>query len=162
LKRTGKMIVGLALAGLVTAGGFAYAETPKRPVDILSELTGRSVAELQQERLQNETYGSMAKDAGKLDEFEALMLKEKKVILDQRVAEGKITEQQAAEIYESLQNKQSDCEGPEFGAQRGSEYGIGFGKGQGMNLGRQRMEGQTGNFEQKQERSMGHGRTHRI
>ena len=53
------------------------------------------------------------------------MLEQKKEILDQRVAEGVITQETSDAIYEAMQN----CDGSRL--QLGKEYGICFGKGNG-------------------------------
>jgi hypothetical protein len=76
----------------------------------------------------------MAKDAGKLEEFKAQMLEQKKAILDQRVKDGKLTQEQADEIYNAIKNNQANCDGTGSAA-IGRKYGAGFGLGSGMGNG---------------------------
>lgn len=123
-----KIALGLLVTGVVSTTALAYAAT--RPVDIVSKLTGKTVDALYQERAQGKTYGTIAKEAGKLDEFKDEMLKNKKEILDERVKEGTLTQTQADEIYNSMKNNVANCDGT--GSERlGQKYGVGFGNGQG-------------------------------
>lgn len=127
-----KIALGLLVTGVVSTTALAYAAT--RPVDIVSKLTGKTVDALYQERAQGKTYGTIAKEAGKLDEFKDEMLKSKKEILDERVKEGRLTQAQADEIYNSIKNNVANCDGT--GSQRlGQKYGVGFGNGQGRGQG---------------------------
>ncbi|SKA83089.1 Protein of unknown function [Caloramator quimbayensis] len=129
-----KIALGVLVAGVVsTTTAFAYASTS--PVDIVSKLTGKSVETLYTERSQGKTYGTIAKEAGKLEEFKAEMLKNKKEILDKRVKDGTLTQEKADEILNAIKNNMANCDGT--GSQRiGQKYGVGFGGGQGKGLGR--------------------------
>lgn len=127
-----KIAFGLLIAGVVSTSALAYAAT--RPVDVVSKLTGKTVETLYQERAQGKTYGTIAKEAGKLEEFKNEMLKNKKEILDQRVKEGKLTQAEADKILNSIKNNMANCDGT--GSQRlGQKYGVGFGNGQGRGMG---------------------------
>ncbi|MCX7884824.1 MAG: YckD family protein [Caloramator sp.] len=128
-----KIALGVLVAGVVSSTTvFAYAAT--RPVDIVSKLTGKSVETLYNERSQGKTYGTIAKETGKLEEFKAEMLKNKKEILDQKVKDGTLTKEKADEILNAIKNNMASCDGT--GSQRiGQKYGIGFGRGQGRGLG---------------------------
>lgn len=128
-----KIALGLLVAGIVsTTTAFAYAATS--PVDIVSKLTGKTVQELYEERAQGKTYGTIAKEAGKLEEFKAEMLKSKKEILDEKVKEGSLTQEKADEILNAIKNNIANCDGT--GSQRiGQKYGVGFGRGQGLGNG---------------------------
>jgi len=127
-----KIALGLLIVGALSTTALAYAAT--RPVDIVSKLTGKTVETLYKERAQGKTYGTIAKEAGRLEEFKNEMLKNKKEILDQRVKEGRITQEQADEIYNSIKNNMANCDGT--GSQRlGQKYGVGFGNSQGKGMG---------------------------
>ncbi|MCX7904473.1 MAG: YckD family protein [Caloramator sp.] len=133
-----KLIVALTVTTLLGSTAVAFAAT--RPVDIVSKLTGRSVESLYQERLSGKTYGTIAKEAGKLEEFKAEMLKEKKAILDERVKAGILTQAQADEIYNAIKNNQATCDGI-GNAKIGQKYGVGFGQGMGMGQGKGQGKG---------------------
>lgn len=128
-----KIALGVLVAGVVSSTTvFAYAVT--RPVDIVSKLTGKSVETLYNERSQGKTYGTIAKEAGKLEEFKAEMLKSKKEILDQKVKDGTLTKEKADEILNAIKNNMANCDGT--GSQRiGQKYGVCFGNGQGKGCG---------------------------
>lgn len=125
LKKIMALVVTVGVIGSATA---AFAAST---ADIVSSLTGKTTDELIQERAAGKTYGTIAKEADKLEEFQVQMFEQKKSILDQRVKDGTLTQQQADEIYEAIKNNQSSCEGTGSVA-IGKEYGASFGQGSGM------------------------------
>lgn len=136
MKGLKKWAAALTVAAVLGAGGAAYAATSLTPAEIAANLTGKSVSELQQQRQAGQTYGAIANEAGKLEEFKTQMLEQKKVILDERVAEGRLTQEQANTIYQNIQENQANCDGTSNGqARMGQNGGAGFGKGQGMGNG---------------------------
>lgn len=134
MKKFKKLAVLVTAIGVLGAGGAVYAASSATPADIVSGLTGKTVQEFQQERATGKTYGTIAKDAGKLDEFKAQMLEQKKEILKQRVKEGRLTQEQADKILNAIKNNQANCDGNNK-ASIGKKYGAGFGQGNGMGKG---------------------------
>jgi len=135
MKNIKKLIAVIAVVGVLGATGIAYAAEVKTPADIVSGLTGKSVEALNEERAAGKTYGTIAEEADKLDEFKVQMLEQKKAILDQRVKDGKLTQAQADEIYNAIKENQTTCDGT-GSAGIGKKYGVGFGQGNGMGRGR--------------------------
>jgi hypothetical protein len=135
MKNPKRIIALVAVVGMLGAAGVVYAATAQTPAEIAAGLTGKSMDDLYKERETGKTFGTIANEAGKLDQFKAQMLEQKKVILDQRVKEGKLTEEQAAQIYSSLQQNQATCDGT-GSASIGRKNGVGYGKGMGAGLGR--------------------------
>ncbi|MDD4239546.1 MAG: DUF2680 domain-containing protein [Desulfotomaculaceae bacterium] len=129
-----KLLVVATVVGLLGAAGAAYAATATTPADITAELTGKTVGELYDERSAGKTYGTMANEAGKLAEFKTQMLEQKQIILDQRVEDGRLTQEQADNIYNTMQSHQATCDGT-GNAGIGKNYGAGFGQGNGMGNG---------------------------
>lgn len=134
MKNLKKLAVVASVIGMIAVSSAAYAATVKTPADIASGLTGKTVQELYGERVSGKTYGTMAQEAGKLDEFKTQMLEQKKAILDQRVKDGELTQVQADEIYSAIESNQANCDGT-GNAALGKNYGAGFGQGNGMNRG---------------------------
>lgn len=134
MKNLKKIIAAAAVIGMLGASGTAYAATVKTPAEIASELTGKTVEDLYKEHASGKTYGTIAGEAGKLEEFKAQMLEQKKAVLDQRVKDGQITQEQADEIYDAIKSKQANCDGSN--AAIGKKYGSGFGMGIGMGKGK--------------------------
>lgn len=130
-----KAAVVLTVVGFLGFGGAAYAANLRTPADIASELTGKQVVEVNQERAAGKTYGAIAADAGKLEEFKAQILEQKKAILQQRVSDGTLTQQQANEIYNELEKNQANCSSPGSCGLIGSRNRVGFGKGAGAGQG---------------------------
>lgn len=134
-----KTIASTLAVCVIGAMGIVYAVTAKTPAEITSSLTGKTVAEVTTERGQGKTYGTIAKEAGKLDEFQAQMLEERKANLDQRVKDGKLTQEQADAIYNNIKTNQLTCDGAgsaRMGGQGCGMNGGGCGNGQGFGRGR--------------------------
>lgn len=134
MKNFKKLIASATIIGMLGIAGTAYAAVTKSPAEITAGLTGQTVTEVNQQRVSGKTYGTIAKDAGKLAEFQAQMLEQKKAILDQRVNDRQITQQQADQIYNTIKTNQATCDGT-GSAQLGKVYGLGMGKGTGLGAG---------------------------
>ncbi len=114
-------LITLAVAIVLTTG-VAFAAEFKTPADIVSALTGKTAADVQKERAEGKTYGTIAKESGKLDEFKTQMLEQKKAGLDQRVKDGVITQERADEIYNAVKSNSINCDGTGNGMGKGG-YG---------------------------------------
>ncbi|SEF38532.1 Protein of unknown function [Caloramator fervidus] len=121
-----KLLIAISAIMLISTTAFAYAKT--RPIDIASKLTGKSIETLYKERQSGKTFGTIAKEAGKLEEFKKEMLKARKEILDEKVKAGILTQKQADEIYNAIKNNQALCNGEGF-RKFGQKYGLGFSQG---------------------------------
>ncbi|MDD4726001.1 MAG: DUF2680 domain-containing protein, partial [Tissierellia bacterium] len=81
------------------------------------------------------TYGSIAIEAGKLDEFKSEMLEIKKENLAALVEAGTITQEKADAILKAIEENQAVCDGT-GSAKFGRNLGAGFGfKGTDRGLG---------------------------
>lgn len=134
MKRLMKMISLTAIAGILSVSGAVFADTLKTPATLAAELTGKTVTEVTAQRAEGKTYGALAKEAGKLEEFQNQMLDIKKAILEQRVSEGTMTQERADAILAAIKTNQASCDGT-GSAQIGRKMGAGFGGGMGMGLG---------------------------
>jgi hypothetical protein len=132
-------IVGiLGVAGVAGAAGASYAAGAKTPADIAAGLTGKTVEEIRSQRAAGTTCGTIAKEAGKLDEFKKEILVQKKAVLEQRVKDGKLTQEQADTIYKAIETNQAACDGTgsaRIGQKNGAGFGQGMGKGAGQGNG---------------------------
>ncbi|KAF1085297.1 hypothetical protein SPSYN_01433 [Sporotomaculum syntrophicum] len=137
MKNLQKLLVMAIVVALIGAAGAAYAAVAKTPAEITAELTGKTVSELYQERSEGKTYGAIANEDAKLDEFQAQMLEQKKIVLEQRVCEGSLTQEQADNIYNTIQSRQENCAGDGTGI-RGR---CGLGKGNGLGMGNGNYDG---------------------
>jgi hypothetical protein len=140
MKNIKRLIAVVVSACVVSAAGIAYAADIKTPADIAAAVTGKSATDISNERAEGKTYVTIANEAGKLDEFKTQMLEQKKALLDQKVKDGKITQQQADEIYNAIKNNQVICDGT-GNARLGKQFGMGCGNGQGMGNGRGQGQG---------------------
>ncbi len=142
-----KKLVGVTLVLVVVlgAGAAAYAASGNTPAEIVAELTEQPLESVMEQRGEGATYGALAMQADVWEEFQQRMLELRKEILDQRVAAGQLTQEEADQIYQGLQENLATCPGTGAGgaggAGLGKQFGVGFGCGgnaQGAGLGRGR------------------------
>jgi hypothetical protein len=127
------IVLGAAVLaiGATTITAFA-ASNYKGPAEITAGLTGKSVEDVIEEKNETgKTYGTISNDAGKLQEFKDEMLANKKAILDQRVKDGTLSQEEADNIYESIKENQANCNGTGSGNGMGAGFGRMMGNGQG-------------------------------
>ncbi|AHF08203.1 hypothetical protein [Desulfitobacterium metallireducens] len=137
-----QLIAVIATLGILGVAGTALAaDGYKTPADIVAGLTGKTVEQVTTERATGVTYGTIANDAGVLDSFKQEILAQKEAVLDQRVAEGTMTQEQAASVKSALEANQATCDGT-GSAQIGRANGVGFGSG--MMQGQGRGQGRGG------------------
>lgn len=124
----------LALAmGVTSLTVFAAAEYDS-PQEALAGITGKTIEEIDDERYEEgKTFGEIAAEAGKLDEFKEELFEQKKEIIEERVAEGSLSRENADEILERIEDNQATCFG-NGGRGRGmmGGFGLKFGGGRGM------------------------------
>ena len=92
--------------GVVTITGFA-ASNYKTPAEALAGLTGKTVDAVIAERQEsNSTFGVMAAEAGKLEEFKVEALEMRKDNLNAQVEAGTMTQERADAIMNQIQERQ--------------------------------------------------------
>lgn len=133
MTRLKKVTVMVTVLGMLGTGGVVFAAA-STPADIASSLTGKTIEEVRTERASGKTYGAIAKEVGKLEEFKAQVMEQKKAVIERRVQEGKLTEEKAQEIVRAIEESQVNCDGTGSAA-IGKKYGVRFGHGSGMGNG---------------------------
>lgn len=133
------------VVGATGVTGFA-ASAYQSPAEAVAGITGQTVESVIAERQEtNKTYGKIAADAGKLDEFKVEAMEMKKDRLNAQVADGKITQEKADTIIKTIEDNQANCDGSGskgVGQEQGARFGMnGEGQGQGLANGKhgQRM-----------------------
>ncbi len=102
------------------------------PADMVASLTGRTTEDVIQERFDTgKTYGTIAAEAGKLEEFKNEFLNIKENILNENVANGFLSQEEADYILNEIQIRQTICNGTGYGISCG--FGNGFGGGRRTN-----------------------------
>lgn len=127
-------IVAMAFAATTVTAFAASANTT--PAEVVAGITGRTTDSIIEERIESDkTYGSIAIEAGKLDEFKSEMLEIKKENLAALVEAGTITQEKADAILKAIEENQAVCDGT-GSAKFGRNLGAGFGfKGTDRGLG---------------------------
>jgi hypothetical protein len=116
--------VTVALIGVTSVTALAASGFSSR-ADALSELTGRTSAEIREQKQAGKSLGEIAAEAGVREEFRAADLEIKKDILAQRVADGEMTQEEADRILEAIEDRQANCDGT---GSNGLKLGAGFGE----------------------------------
>ncbi|MGD9569108.1 MAG: DUF2680 domain-containing protein [Sedimentibacter sp.] len=138
------VVLGAVVLAVGSTSVMAYAASAATPAEIAASVTGRTLEQVTEEKLQNGiTYGSVAKNYDSLEEFQKAMLESKKAILEERVANGSLTREKADEIIKALEENQLTCDGTGE-ARIGQSYGAGFGGMMGRGQGQGRGQGGNG------------------
>ena len=143
MKNIKKIVLSMAVISVLSTSVVFGVVATKSQADITAGLTGKTVEEVTIERTSGKTYGTIASEAGKLDEFKTQSLEQRKAVLDQRVKDGNLTQAQADEIYKSIVTNQSTCDGTGSSG-IGRRNGGGFGQGRGQGMGQGRGQGNGG------------------
>lgn len=155
MKHTKKIFtLTIVVLALVAMSITAFAVTTNQtPAELLAEITGRTVESVRAQKIESgSTYGGVANQAGVLEQFRNRMLELKKSIIDERVAEGTMTQEEANTILEAIEEHQLTCDGTGTSQNLGREFNLGFGgfsgnrngSGDGNGMG-QGMKGGLGN-----------------
>ncbi|MGH4120219.1 hypothetical protein [Clostridium sp.] len=139
MKNIKKMVLSLAVVTVLSTGVVFAAVATKTPAEVAAGLTGKTVEEVTTERTSGKTYGTIAEEAGKLEAFKTESLQQKKLVLDQRVKDGNLTQEEADEIYNSIVKNQETCDGTGsggIGKMNGAGFGQGRGQGRGQGMGK--------------------------
>lgn len=138
-------VLGAVVLAVGSTSVVAFAASASNPAEIAAAVTGRTLEQVTEEKFQSEiTYGAVAKNYDSLEDFQKAMLENKKAIIEERVANGTMTQEDAEKIIKALEENQLTCDGS--GQTRiGQSYGVGFGgmmgRGQGAGLGQGRGQG---------------------
>ena len=79
--------------------------------DFVGKLAGKTPEEIAELRGQGFHMGQLALDADKLDEFKAYMTERREAILDQKVADGVLTQAEADQLKAEMGARSADCTG---------------------------------------------------
>jgi hypothetical protein len=152
MKKFKKLIIlgaAVLLIGATSVTALA-ATADSTPAEIVAGLTGRTADDVLAEKTESgATYGSIANNAGVLDQFKAQMLERMKAILDERVASGQITREQADAILAAKEANMQNCDGTGSGkgaCGMGGGFGAGTRGGMGSGRGMGRGAGACGTF----------------
>lgn len=118
--------VGILVGGIVKVSALT---TPKTKADILADLTGKSTSEIiEQKNNENKSYGNIALENGVLEEFKASNLEIIKDNIKKRVEEGSLTQENANQMIEKIENNMKDCDG----SKTNSNQHLGLGNHNGL------------------------------
>lgn len=136
----GAIILAIGATSVTAFAASAY----RTPADAVAGLTGKSVESVITEKQEsNKTYGTMAAEAGKLEEFKAESIEMKKEHLKAKVAAGTMTQEEADAIIKAIEENQEDCDGTGskgIGQNKGARFGS-HGKGRGLGQGQGKGQG---------------------
>ncbi len=118
--------------------GQSIRDAGARLVDVVADLTGLPVGDIQAERAEGASVADIAEANGvSTEDVVAKALDERKAILDAKVADGTITQEQADLAYDRMTERLTDrvttdeIGRPEWAGQGCGQGGVGAGRGQG-------------------------------
>lgn len=129
------------LVGTGVRMGQAIRDAGARLVDVLADLTGLSTDEIQAQRAEGESIADIAEANGvDSDDVVSAALDARKELLDARVADGTITQEQADLAYETMSGRlaervTTDATGAPAWSGKGGGMGGGRGGGMGGGMG---------------------------
>lgn len=121
-----KKTIGIAaiLIFVLAMSAVAFAGTLMTPAEVYSEVSGKTIEEAYAAR-GDKTFGELAADEGLLESFQSLNLENRKLVLQERVENGQMTQEQADLILDQMEN----CDGTPGGTRLGMNLGAAFGRG---------------------------------
>lgn len=134
MKNIKKVLLIVTLLLVVTTVTAFAASNYNTPAEAAAGVTERTVDEVIKERSETaKTYGTIANDAGKLEEFKREMLELKRERLNERVKDGTLTQEQADEFLATMEERQEYCNGTQERMGKNMRAGFGgmMGNGQG-------------------------------
>ena len=133
------LIAGALTIAVSTTGITAFAVSAyKTPAEAVAGVTGKTVSDVITQREETgKTYGTIASEAGKLDEFKTARLEIMNDNVDARVTSGTLTQEQADEIYNNMKENQANCDGTgNLAGNQNKGNGLGkSGQGNGNRMG---------------------------
>ncbi|WP_051196264.1 hypothetical protein [Clostridium cadaveris] len=141
MKNIKKAILIGTMAGVigVTSITALAATSYNSPAEVVAGLTGRSVESIRDERKETgKTCGTIAKEAGVIEEFKSAKLEVVRERLKEKVSSGSMTQEEADKIVNEIQERQKNCDGSgqreenrmKLGLGNSSKNGNGMRKGQ--------------------------------
>ena len=128
------VVLGCAMMLLAAIPTIAQAAVPPtNPAGLVAELTGRTADAVMDERFESgKSYGTIADEAGVLDQFKNRILELNQQALQARVTAGTMTQEQADARMAQMEQRQALCDGTGAGymaGERGFNRGAGLGTG---------------------------------
>jgi len=105
------LLISVVMVLLIGVASVAYAAEYRTPAEIIAGLTGKSVEDVAAARQAGDSYGEQAIAAGVEDEFQAARLENLKIRLDEAVAAGRLTQEEADKLYETMAARFAECDG---------------------------------------------------
>ena len=131
------MVLGLATVSFAASEGL-------RPAEILANLTGEDVEDIEAGKEAGDGYGALAQEKGVFEAFKADRLVQAESQLEAAVTDGRLTQEEADERLSAMQEKLENCDGTCDGSGTG-----------GLRIGRNGGGNGTGNGSQSQNRQGG-------
>lgn len=136
-----KIIIGLLVAGVAGAGiTTVSALSNQSKAEKIAELTGKPVSEIISERHdKDKTYGEIANENGVSEQFRTYNYEHKKSVVQEKIKNGTLTEEEGKKIIEQIEERHANCDG----TGNCNHDGMGLGDGYEHNHGEGHNQGHT-------------------
>ena len=120
----GLFVIGAVGIGITSVSALTHQSKAEK----LAELTNKPVDEIISERYENDkTYGEIASENGVLEEFKAYNYENSKSVIQEKVNQGLLTDEEGKKILEQIEERQINCDG----TGNRNHVGLGLGNGHG-------------------------------
>lgn len=114
----------ILMFGVMSVGAYASSAYTS-PAEAVAGLSGKSIEEIVATKTTSDvTYGQIASDLGVLDAFKVEMLELREDYINQKVANGILTQARANVAIQAMEDNLADCDGTGF-AQGGNNLQAG-------------------------------------
>ncbi len=111
MKWTKMVILFGLMAVMVSVPAFAASQYTS-PADAVAGITDRTLESILEEKFkEGKTYAEIANEAGKLEEYKEELFQLKKDLLDEKVADGTLTQEIADEMLAAIEERMAACDG---------------------------------------------------
>ena len=118
----------ILMVGVMSVGAYASSAYTS-PAEAVAGLSGKSVEEVVATKTStDETYGQIAADLGILEAFKTEMLELRTDYINQKVANGTLTQERANVAIQAMEDNLADCDGTGL-VQGGNNYQAGNNSG---------------------------------
>lgn len=142
MKNIKKLIaLSLAATAVLSTSIISFADSKyDNPIQAAAGLTGKTIEEVSEARKNGQTLAQYVDQFGKLEEFQAEVLEQKREMIQARIEAGRITQEQGDAILKNMEENQENCnltggnqlrEKPCNQIGKGMKSGLRDGSGQG-------------------------------
>jgi len=120
-----KPLIFITTMVIFTTGVISVNALTTSKDEILSKLTGEKIEKIAELKKEYKTYGDIASEYGKRDEFRKENLELKKEIIEEKVKGGDLSREEANSIITKIESRMKNCDGEKPSEKLNLKLGFG-------------------------------------